>query len=161
MRIEDLKDDLLIQWRYMIKEKYCGETVLNDYLHMECDNVLSILDEEQRRCWSYIFSKPSSFKDKKDSELIIEKKLWTSTYENPCWVEARVSDDDVWEKFLFIANIKEGKFRYVCAKSLGDLCSLQFKVYRFSVVKPFEEKINMELTKEEVELINKYRNENK
>jgi len=170
MKIEDLKDDLLIQWRNMIKEKYCGETVLNDYLHMECDIVLSILDEDQRRYWSYIFSKSSSFKDNNDSmqriyiqpeksifinesEPMIEEKLWTSTYENPCWVEARVSDDDKWEKVLFIANIKEGKFRYVCAKSLENLCTLQFNVYRFSQIRLYEEKINIELTREEAKQV--------
>jgi hypothetical protein len=174
MKIRDLKEDLLKQWKVMLMEKYCGKSVLNYYQHFECDEVLSILDEEQRSYWFNIFIDSNSFNPDvmedsiqkisiqpknsifiNESEPMIENKLWTSTYNNPCWVEAKLSDSDEqeWRKVLFIADNGSDGLRYLCAMSLDDLRSHNFNVYKFSEIRPHEEKINIELTKEEAKQV--------
>ena len=62
MKIRDLKEDLLKQWKVMLREKYCGESTLNYYKHSECVDVLFLLNEEQKKYWTNIFSDSNSFK---------------------------------------------------------------------------------------------------
>jgi hypothetical protein len=90
-----------------------------------------------------------------------ENEIWNSTPDNICWV----LDDDAEKAILYFdlgENIESGRYLIIGGNNIDKFINKEkFDYFISDNVKSIDKLYSMELTHDEVELINKHRNENK